>query len=290
MMKLRPAMSKNFLLLTTLIFFPTLGLTLREKYPIDFFESMSYSKYFNAQQARLDPAWQFVAHLYDQGMDAQIDVSLEPKIPKKFHLIWLGSTPPERYYLLEKQLREFHPGFEIKLWTDYDAALIPMINREAYDSATNFGEKSDILRYEILDREGGVYLDGDFLIAQPLTEIFYAANFFGGLGYNPHTIELYNGFIGSEPGHPIIKLCISQLGKDRSRHDPDAIIDRTGPYHFTRCFLKGAMNAASGIAIPFPVTFFYPWPNYAIYQDKPAPAWLQPTSIAMHLWARSWIN
>lgn len=285
-------MLKNFFafgLVAGICFSPLFGITLKEKYHYgDFYDLMSHSKYFNAEVARNDQGWQFLASLYERGMSMSYDLSGTPKIPLKFHLIWLGSTPPERYYTLEKQLRTLHPNFEIKLWTDYDVTQIKMINRDAYDSATNYGEKSDILRYEILDQEGGVYLDGDFLVVKPLTDFFYATNFFAGLAYNPHSIELYNGFIGSEPGHPIIKLCISEIGKDRSRNDPDAIIDRTGPYHFTRCFLKGA--GLSGTVVPFPVPFFYPWPNYAIYQDKPAKDWLVSTSVAMHLWARSWIK
>jgi mannosyltransferase OCH1-like enzyme len=284
-------MAKNYVLLTAFIFFPSLfGLTLREKYPVDFFESMSHSKYFNASVARLDPRWQFIAHLYDKGMMNQFELSGQPKIPKTFHLIWLGSTPPERYYALEQQLRLLHPDFVIKLWTDHDVAQITLINQDAYDSAANYGEKSDILRYEILDREGGIYLDGDFLVFQPLTELCYASNFFAGLAYNPHEIELNNAFIGSEPGHPIMKLCIKDLGKDRSRNDPDATINRSGPLHFTRCFIKGAAEA-QGVSIPFTIPFFYAWPNYERNNGAVLPRdWAKHYSIAMHLWACSWMK
>lgn len=38
--------------------------------------------------------------------------------------------------------------------------------QKAFDAATNFGEKSDILRYEILEKHGGVYADVDVACVQ----------------------------------------------------------------------------------------------------------------------------
>lgn len=35
------------------------------------------------------------------------------------------------------------------MWTDSDVETFGLENREAYDAAGNFGEKSDILRYEV---------------------------------------------------------------------------------------------------------------------------------------------
>lgn len=40
-------------------------------------------------------------------------------------------------------------GWEAKLWTDEDVDGFGLENRAAYDAAGNFGQKSDILRYEV---------------------------------------------------------------------------------------------------------------------------------------------
>jgi hypothetical protein len=42
-------------------------------------------------------------------------------------------------------------GWECRLWRDADVAQLPQgfVNREAYEAADNYGEKSDILRYEV---------------------------------------------------------------------------------------------------------------------------------------------
>lgn len=49
------------------------------------------------------------------------------------------------------------------LWTDDSvAALVPFLrNRMAFERAPNFGEKADVLRYELLYAFGGVYVDVD---------------------------------------------------------------------------------------------------------------------------------
>jgi mannosyltransferase OCH1-like enzyme len=41
----------------------------------------------------------------------------------------------------------------------------------AFDRASNFGEKSDIWRYEILFRLGGVYVDTDFECVRPFDSL-----------------------------------------------------------------------------------------------------------------------
>jgi hypothetical protein len=42
-------------------------------------------------------------------------------------------------------------GWACRLWRDADVAQLPQgfVNREAYEAAHNYGEKSDILRYEV---------------------------------------------------------------------------------------------------------------------------------------------
>ncbi len=266
-----------------------LGPTLNQKYPIGFFEGMAHSRLFKNSFAQ-SKNWQVFKRLYQTGMNNPYETAGQPRIPALFHLIWLGSKVPDRYVMLKKKLEKMHPGCAVKIWTDREAASFFMTNRRAFDSATNYGEKSDIFRYEILYQHGGVYLDGDFEILKPFTDILYACNFFAGMAYAAQ-IELYNGLIGASPQHPIIKRCIETLASGGPKEDVDAIIRRTGPLHFTRCFLEVA-PACTGITIPFPVAFFYPWPNYQRAQKSPdaIKKYIKPYSIALHKWACSWIK
>ena len=82
-----------------------------------------------------------------------------------------------------------------------------------YYSEKNIGARADILRMEILYREGGLYIDTDFECLQP--EIFDIFNrcydFYSGI--TPLDGQAYliaNGLIASIPGHPILRAYIKE--------------------------------------------------------------------------------
>ena len=57
------------------------------------------------------------------------------------------------------------------LWTDEQVAGLTLFNQAAFDAAPNFGEKSDILRYELLYAFGGVYVDVDLQCVGNLAQL-----------------------------------------------------------------------------------------------------------------------
>jgi mannosyltransferase OCH1-like enzyme len=73
-----------------------------------------------------------------------------PRIPHTLHFIWLGSEVPDWVQRNISSWQAHHPSWEVRLWRDDDAAAFPLANRQAFDAARNFGEKSDILRYEVM--------------------------------------------------------------------------------------------------------------------------------------------
>lgn len=70
-------------------------------------------------------------------------------IPRTIHHIWLGSSLPEACARLRESWLSRHEGWTARLWRDADVEAFGLENQEAYDAAGNFGEKSDILRYEV---------------------------------------------------------------------------------------------------------------------------------------------
>jgi hypothetical protein len=105
-------------------------------------------------------------------------------IPKILHQVWLGPKPlPDSLREYAHKWKKYHPEWQMILWTDsadvhggnrgkpWDSvqAHPPIINRWIYSHAARwFGERpqwaarSDILRYELVARFGGVYSDLDF--------------------------------------------------------------------------------------------------------------------------------
>ena len=72
--------------------------------------------------------------------------------------------------------------------------------------APTFVEKSDILRYAILLRDGGVYADTDFECLRSLDLLHDRLNcaLYVGLS-NTGTVELNIGILGGVPGHELFK-------------------------------------------------------------------------------------
>lgn len=146
------------------------------------FEKSMYH-YFTTQDqktpysSQVTPEWHIVKMLYERNNLGTIQPSPQPKIPKIIHQIWLGSPLPKQYKKYQKSWRHHHPDWEYKLWTDADVEAFQLHNKKLFDEAKNYGEKSDIFRYEILHRYGGVYIDTDIECLKPF-DIFIIATIF----------------------------------------------------------------------------------------------------------------
>lgn len=234
--------------------------------------------------------WAVIKHNYDAYI-SRGKHSENPKIPKIIHQIWLGSPFPEKYLAFQRSWIKHHPDWEYRLWTDKSLNHFELHNQSLFDSAVNWGEKSDILRYEILYQFGGVYVDTDFECLKSLEPFHHLVDFYTGL-FNLDRKWLFprlgNGIIGACPGHPILKACIENLSGEGERSDCDRIQERTGPVFFTQMFLMhlhegGFKNAA----LPFP--YFYPLPAEQREIDDHR-AYIYPETFALHHWEASWVK
>lgn len=264
-------------------------------YPQVFLDAVAVNnKLFDRHFAEANDAWRLAENLYENNVHLINSHRNILRIPMVFHLIWLGGPVPNSYKKLEARLKQFNPRAKVRIWTDEDAAIYPMSqkNRIAFDKAINYGEKSDILRYEILYKEGGIYLDGDFKILRSFEDLFYAYDFFAGMSQN-RDFEILNGLMGAVPGHPILKYCVENIKPyDREIHRSalkQSIMERTGPYYLTRNFIKGAQEGGF-VNIAFPPNYFYPWPHYQRHVTSPGHirSMILPYSFTFHEWACSW--
>ncbi len=261
-------------------------------FPLDFHDAMAPSALYNYKKelTQFKVEWVVVKFLYDAFIKYGLDYAPQPRIPKIIHQIWLGSELPEKYKKFQESWRVQHPDWEYKLWTERDIQAFGLTNKKLFDAACNYGEKSDIARYEILYRMGGLYVDTDFECLRPFDVFHHTCNFYAGLTYGKE-VTLFNGLIGCSPGHPILKACIETMQRNaESQDDAISILFRTGPYHLTRCFKSNFTQGGRNIA--FPVIYFYPWPNYNRDENKPEQiqSWIKPASFAVHHWESAWNN
>lgn len=247
-----------------------------------------------SKKLRKDSRWQKVEKLYAKHI-LHGKRGETYRIPKIIHQIWLGSPLPARYKEIQKSWATHHPDWEYRLWTDADAKVFPMKNRALFDSATNWGEKSDIFRYEILAQFGGLYVDTDFECLRSFDILHKLCDFYIGLD----TIEkqfqsprLLNGLLACSPHHPILERCLVTMSGEGERGNHDLIQNRTGPGFITRTFFQFIDDDRyKNVAIPS--SYFYPLPGAkrdGTIGGAIKTAWAQDESFAIHYWDGSWIK
>lgn len=267
---------------------------------VDFTTAMSSNKFYTPNTLQSDSQWTLVKRAYDQFVScAQLihatGGAANVKIPKIIHQIWLGSPFPEKYKKFQDSWKKNHPDWEYHLWTDQDIDAFGLENRALYDATSNYGEKSDIARYEILYRYGGLYIDTDFECVRAFNELHGICDFYAGCAQTPEVICLI-GLIGSVPGHPILLDCIKHIKRNPGATDAaQEILFRTGPQYFTPWLLRTLMGSQDqdedqSTIVMFPCDFFYPWPWYERDNISDVAYWIKPCSFAIHHWHVSWNN
>lgn len=239
---------------------------------------------FNQSVFDSDARWRLLNELYDRNF---IDTSNRnyDNLPKKIHQIWLGSKFPDKYKKWADSWSFFNPDWEYRLWTDDNIDDIILPNGELFNSIRNYGQKSDFLRYHILNQFGGIYVDTDFECLKSFDTLSYVS-FITGVGF-PSKVELYVGLIGSVPGHPIISRIVDSMDRVHDRKWED-IFETTGSYFFTRIFFEVIAGYMEGIVV-LPPDYFYPFPNQRGYKHRDGRAYIKDCSYAIHHWETSWL-
>lgn len=268
--------------------------TKRWKY-IDFDESMKVAQF--PESLHRTPKifgkagrhyYDFFKDLYNQNNLTELrkkGIVLGEKIPKIIHQIWIGGPLPEAFKDLCDSWKVYYNnrGWLYKLWTDEDVDALNLYNRGFYDATKKPGIRSDLMKWEIIYKFGGFYLDVDFESLQPLDDLS-GYDFVTALQpLDTYFLQLGAAFYGARSGHPILEYCIKTVKKDwRLKTTPH----KTGPVHFTKSFV--AMAAKEGnIDIALPATYFYPLGAYQ--HEYCYDAWIENGAYAVHHWAKSWL-
>ena len=207
--------------------------------------------------------------MWEQNRLSHTRANPDGKIPKIIHQIWLGPKRPPRYFYTFRQTWEStHPDWEYKLWTDADAQNFDFELKDLYNASSNWGEKSDILRCEILLAFGGMYADVDFECIQSFDELVKKYDFFAGIepphaiAESDHVLLTSNALIGSVPHHPILKRWKETIRSRWQKAEEECFspVEKV----LVRTFLPFGEAVDMEIEAPgytnivFPSTYFYP--------------------------------
>ncbi len=289
-----------------------------EHFKVEFHEAMSWNPGYETKSEKNKISYQIAQELYNNYID-DIKWHKKPLIPKISHTIWLGSSLPSKQLALFKTWTKHNPNWTHVIWTDHpsnydlgeivahsyqelkellihkkhqgmtivvDMRNITLENQYLYNGANNYGEKSDILRYEVLNTIGGVYRDTDYECLKPFDIFNHTCEIFSTI-YTKSNVQ--NGLIGSRAHHPILVLCVTKL---KSATPGGAVtLSKTGPIFLARTVFEYILNKGNtdGIVL-FPVTYFCPLPHSARLEKKEEiNQWIRPETYAIHHWHCSWM-
>ncbi len=155
---------------------------------------------------------------YERLKPSKITSSLNPIIPKIIHLIWLGKAAlPQNYKYYMETWRYYHPSWEIKLWTEQDILKENFVNMDLYWLARSYQERSDIIRYEILRKYGGLYIDTDIECFANFDDLHHKYDFYTNYeppAINKKRVSILNAMVASVPNHPILTDTLNNIRKN----------------------------------------------------------------------------
>jgi mannosyltransferase OCH1-like enzyme len=232
--------------------------------------------------------------------ESSLDYSQAPlsfSIPPIIHFIWLGSILTDKVASVISSWRKYHPGWEIKIWTDDTVSAFcwtDIRSRKSFDEAKSFAEKADILRFEVLFQFGGIYSDTDVICLNSFHDLLgQDLNFFAGFEMNyihpDYGDPFYIGtaVMGASKGSVLLKSCLA-LFKTEKEAPNERLIQRTGPGFVSRMVKRALFDSQEKILI-LPCGYFYPlpcdskWVNSQRVIDS-----IREESLAIHLWDSSW--
>ncbi|MDN3504661.1 MAG: glycosyltransferase [Rhabdochlamydiaceae bacterium] len=253
------------------------------------------TKSFTILEGSQTPLWEFVQSekdrqtlaTFEKAYNKRIDAkeASQYRIPNTIHFIWIGPNnfPIESLENI-RMWKKHNPTATFKFWTDrprmapvagMDIHYIKDFHFEKlgalFEESKNWAEKADILRLEILEKEGGIYVDHDADCLRSFDSLQKSFDFFAALE-PPHdpigdlAVTIGIGIIGSAPHHPFILKSIEVLESrwktvTAQFDDKDPLSLATRVMH--RTYLPLTLVAQTEImnhqnSIILPAHYFYP--------------------------------
>lgn len=212
-------------------------------------------------------------------------ISMEERIPRIIHQIWIGGQLPDAFKDLCESWKFYHTsrGWLYKLWTDEDVQKMTLHNQRFFDETDSPGVRSDLMKWEIIYNFGGFYLDVDFECLKPLDPLLVYDFVTAIQPLDGFFVQLGAAFYGARPHHPILAHCIETI-KDDWHHK--GAPTKTGPVHYTKSFFAVA-GRDGNIDIALPASYAYPLgAQEKSYQYQ---KWVDEGAYAIHHWAKSWM-
>jgi mannosyltransferase OCH1-like enzyme len=187
---------------------------------------------------------------------------------------------PQDFVRFGETWLEHNPGWEMRTWGENDTSGLR--NQELYDSARSFSEKSDVLRYEILLANGGIYIDCDFECLRPIEPLLYGVEFCAAF---ESEVQIGSAFLGATPHHPFVEHLVSSMPSSIKEYGSSDPALSSGPAFVTRCLDASDASLRESVTL-FPSSYFYPYS----WEKKYRKFERFDEAFAVHHWAGSWMS
>lgn len=198
-------------------------------------------------------------------------------IPRVIHRIWLGPPMPDEFERYGDGWQTIHPDWRMKLWTE--ESLPRLRNQDLYDRAEKIAPASiwqfraDVVRYELLEREGGLYVDADMECRRSFAPLLVGVDLMA--AWEVDDVWMNNAMLGATVRHPFITALVDGLAENVARNRGKPPNHLSGPRYLTRLYKK----------LQPPITIL---PARSVYPYRFDELWREgeefPEAHAIHRW------
>ena len=133
-------------------------------------------------------------------------------IPKIIHQLWIGPKPAPTKFM--DTWKEKNPDFEYIRWSEEELVKRNMVIecKNRVDEMEEINGKADIIRWEILYKYGGVFVDADSICIEPIDDVLMTKKCFAGWEQEELRPGLIaTGTMGFPPNHPLVRHAIDHI-------------------------------------------------------------------------------
>lgn len=177
-------------------------------------------------------------------------------IPKLIHQTAKTADIDERSKRYQAIVRQMHPDWTYKLWTDADNdAFVRAEFPDFYPTFAGFPKgimRADVIRYLLMDRLGGLYLDLDYEMLRPFDRLNYGCvvPLESGGDWADEDTRLGNAYFAAEPGHLFFRRVLDTI-RNRPQLTADAdVLTTTGPAFITNVYRGLSPEEKSQVSTP----------------------------------------
>jgi FkbM family methyltransferase len=196
-------------------------------------------------------------------------------IPKTIHYCWFGNNPmSETIIKCIDSWKKKLPDYTFQKWSEENYDIEHPFALAAYENKS-WAFLADYVRFDVIYKYGGIYLDTDMLVLKSLNPLLENECF---LGYEDE-IRVNCAIIGAVKNHTFLKSCCEVYDKITFNSFLPPV-----PSLLTALIKR---NPNHDVTLYSP-NYFYPFPF--INKEDNFNTFIQKDSYTVHLWEGSWLN